>query len=172
MLWAMDSFGEPQDIPTEYLTEIGRVNTRWAALESMMDLCLMKLLGKEITDPRSSIIFNHMALPMKLDIMGALISELLPAYPLLSGFPVVLQALKQAQEKRNIIAHSKWGFNKETKQVEVSRMTSRGKLKTSITPISIGEIKEAADLITKASQDLFVLVTKAGTTNSPPQTGQ
>jgi hypothetical protein len=98
------------DLPNEYLTEIGRVNTRWAMLESVIDLCLMRLCSKEITAPRSLIIFNHMAFPMKMDIMGALVAELLPAYPLLSDFPPVLQSLKQAQEKRNIIAHSKMGY--------------------------------------------------------------
>ena len=34
------------------------------------------------------------------------------------------------------------------------------------------EIRAAADLITKAAHDLHTLVTKAGTTKSPPHTGQ
>jgi hypothetical protein len=160
------------DIPNEYLTEIGRVTTRWAMLESVIDLCLMRLADKEVLDPRSLIIFNHMAFPMKLDVMGALVSELTPGYPALSGFPTVHQSLKQAQEKRNFIAHSKWGTDEKTGEVQISRLTARGKLKTSITPITVTEIKAAADLIAKAAQDLYVLVIKAGTTNIPPHTGQ
>ena len=161
------------DIPDEYLTEIGRVTTRWAILESVLDLCLMKLAGKDITDSRSLIIFNHMAFPMKLDVLGALVNELLPGYPGLAGYPSVLQSLKQAQEKRNMVAHSKWGVNATNPaQVEISRLTARGKLKTSVTPISLDEIKAAANLVIDAAQNLYVLVTQAGTTNNPPQAGQ
>lgn len=121
------------DIPDEYLTEIGMVTTRWAMLESVIDLCLMRLAGKELTDPRSLIIFNHMTFPMKLDVMGALVSELLAGHPGLSGFTAVQQSLKHAQEKRNLIVHSKWGAE-PTGQIVVSRLTARGKLKTSTTP--------------------------------------
>jgi hypothetical protein len=162
---------ELPDIPTEYLAEIGRVTTRWAMLESVLDICLTLLAGKTVSDPRSAIIFNHMAFPMKLDVMGALVSELMPAYPELSGFPAVHQLLKQAQEKRNAIAHSKWSRD-DTGQVQISRLTARGKLKTSVEPISVAEIRTAADLITKTAHDLYILVSKAGTTNSPPHIGQ
>jgi hypothetical protein len=160
------------DIPADYLTEVGRVTTRWAILESVIDLSLMRFAGKELTDPRSLIIFNHMAFPMKLDVMNALVSELLPGYPALSEFPAVHQALKQAQEKRNLIAHSKWGIDEKTGQVHISRLTARGKLKTSVTPITVAEIKAAADLITNAAQSLYFILVKAGTTNNPPHTGQ
>ena len=163
---------QPRDLPDEYLIEIGRVTTRWAILEGTLDLCLMKLAGKEIADPRSMIIFNHMAFPMKLDILGAFVSELLPQYPGLSGHPSVHQLLKQAQEKRNLVTHSTWGKDEQTSEVTVGRLSARGKLKMSIQPISVAEIRSAADLITKAAQSLYSLVVKAGTTNNPPQTGQ
>lgn len=160
------------DIPDEYLTEIGRVTTRWAMLESVIDLCLTLLSGNREFDLRSAIIFNHMAFPMRLDVMGTLVDRLLPDYSGLSGFPTVLQSLKQAQEKRNSIAHSKWGVDEQTSQVHISRLTARGKLKTSIVPISVAEISAVADLIAKAVHDLYVLVVNAGTTNSAPQSGQ
>jgi len=162
---------EGRDIPDKYLIEIGRVTTRWAVLESILDLSLMKLCGKDITDPRSLIIFNHMAFPMKLDILGALVSELIANHPGLSEFSSVLNLLKQAQEKRNFISHSKWGLD-EQNRVEISRVTARGKLKTMIMPISAEEIKTSADLIREASHRLFYLVKNAETTNKPPQTGQ
>jgi hypothetical protein len=168
----MEAADADPDIPTEYLIEIGRVSTRWGILESTIDLCLMNLAGKDILDPRSLIIFNHMAFPMKIDVMGALVSQLQPTYPDLSGFPPVLQLLKQAQEQRNRVVHSKWGSDEPGGQVTISRLTARGKLKTSVTPISVEEVRAAADLITKAAHDLYILVVKAGTTNTPPHTGQ
>ena len=158
-------------IPDEYLIEIGRVNVYWAILESALDLCLIKLAGKEIFESRSQIIFNHMAFPMKLDVMGALVSQLLPGYPGLSDFPTVQGLLRRAQERRNYVIHAKWSVD-ENGQVQVSRFSARGKLKISTTPISAAEIRKITDLIVEASQELFRLITKAGTTNTPPQRGQ
>jgi hypothetical protein len=160
------------NLPTEFFTEIGRVNVEWAVLESMMDLCLIKLIGKDLSDSRSIIIFNHMAFPMKLDIMGALCSELLPRYPSLAEYQRVLQSVRAAQEKRNAIVHAKWGFNEATKQVEISRLMARGKLKIIMAPIALEEIRAAVQQILESAQLLFELVTKAGTTNNPPQSGQ
>ena len=160
------------DIPDEYLVEIGRVTVRWSLLESVLDLCLIKLAGKDILEKRSQIIFNHMAFPMKLDVMGAFVSTLLPGYPALSGFPAIQRLLKKAQEHRNSVIHGRWGFDETTREVTISRLSARGKLKFSITPVSIAEISAMTDLIVKASHDLHSLVTKAGTTNIPPQMGQ
>jgi hypothetical protein len=169
----MSSDIDERDIPSEYLVEIGRINTRWSALESMIDFCLMRLAGKEITESRSLIIFNHMSFPMKLDVMGALISELLPGYSRLADYQAVIQLLKQVQEKRNAIIHAKWSVNQATQKVEISRFSARGKVKISMAPISTAEIRATADLIIQAIQELYKLVAKRdGITNNPPQSGQ
>ena len=118
------------------------------------------------------VIFNHMAFPMKLDVMGALVSELLPNYPRLSTYRGVQQSLKRAQEGRNMVVHGRWAVDDTSGEVQVSRLSARGKLKASTTPFSVAEIRAVSDLIVKASQELFFLVAKAGTTNSPPHSGQ
>jgi hypothetical protein len=166
-----DNSPDAADIPDEYLLEIGRIVTRWSILESTLDLCLMQLSGRSILDPRSTIIFNHMAFPMKMDILGAFIDSLLPNYPRLSEYKDIIKKLGDAQKQRNLAAHSKWGMDNTTKQVLVSNLTSRGKLKTSVKPISVNQLKEAADLITDAARDLYLMVVSSGDKEAP-QRGQ
>ena len=68
--------------------------------------------------------------------------------------------------------HGKWGVDAETGKVHVSRLSARGKLKVSVEPVSVEEIREMAGFIVKTGQALFSLIMKAGTTNSPPHSGQ
>jgi hypothetical protein len=92
--------------------------------------------------------------------------------PELSGFPAVNTLLKQAQEKRNVIIHGRWDFVAKTGEVFISRITARGKFKTSLRVIPLTEVTEAADLVYKAADELYALILKAGATNNPPQEGQ
>jgi hypothetical protein len=104
------------DIPAEYLTELGRITVHWSAFESILDLCLMQLVGKSIRERRSWIIFAHMTFPLKIDILRSVVSELEPNYPALAqGFPPVLSAVKSAQSTRNRFLHAKWGVDPASK---------------------------------------------------------
>src|SRR5690349_2752599 len=70
-----------EEPPSEYLAEIGRVNVRWNMLESYLEFTLIKLLGKEISEGRSLVLFTHMAVPQKFDILSALVNEFTESSP-------------------------------------------------------------------------------------------
>jgi hypothetical protein len=151
---------EVPELPDEYLIEIGRVNVRWAILESVLDLNLLKLLGKDVLEGRSLVIFNHMAFPQKLDILGALVYEIEQSdYAGFDTYQSVESLLRQAQEKRNSLIHAKCRY--ENGQAVISRITARGKLKMSVTPISVADIRAISDLIYKAADELHILVNNA-----------
>ena len=149
---------EIPELPDEYLIEIGRVSVRWAILESFLDLNLIKLLGKSVLEVRSLVIFNHMAFPQKLDVLGALINELQQSgYEGCDKYPPVQSLLRQAQEKRNSLLHAKIGYDQNGK-VSASRISARGKFKMMQTEISVPDIKEMSALIYKAAEELHTLV--------------
>lgn len=156
-------------IPEEYLTEIGRISVRWSYLESIVDLCLIKLAGNELEDPRSLIPFNHMTVPHKFDTLGAYMDHLEPNYPGLRGYKSVMSDLKAAQAARNRIVHAKMGVNPRTRNVELSRLTARGRLKVNIETVKLSELQKIALQIEAASNALYMLVVKAG--QSERQTG-
>jgi hypothetical protein len=163
---------EEWDIPDEYLAEIGRVIVRWNKLESLIELSLIELLGKDMTEGRSLVLFTHMAFPQKMDVLSALVNECLltPAYGWLREYkPSVEPLLREAAKRRNEIAHGKWGMREGT--VGKSSITARGTLKLTNSQVSIAEIEEASVAIVKAADALASLVffrEKSAT----PQSGQ
>ncbi len=163
---------EEWDIPDEYLAEIGRVIVRWNKLEGLIELSLIELLGKDMTEGRSLVLFTHMAFPQKMDVLSALVNECLfnPAYSWLKEYkPTVEPLLRDAAKRRNEIAHAKWGIKDGT--VGKSSISARGTLKLSNSQASISEIEEASNVIVKAADALATLVFFRGK-SAPPQSGQ
>jgi hypothetical protein len=59
-------------LPNNILVEIGRVSALWNVLETLLTLCIGKLSGYDIKDPRSFILIVHSSFPQKLDILSSL----------------------------------------------------------------------------------------------------
>lgn len=97
--------------PADYLSAIGEVNVRWNDLDFTLTLSLILLLGKDISDERSYIVFAHMAFPQKLDVLGALAEKMMNkrGHSRLKNYKsAVLPLLRKAQQGRNSIIHSDW----------------------------------------------------------------
>ena len=165
--------GQEQIVPDDYLRAIGDVIVRWNALEAMMSLCLIKLLGKEVFDGRSHIVFAHMTFPQRMDVLAALVGEYInlpPNHPLSLYKANVQPLLKDAQTRRNKIAHGIWGC--EDGKVHISSLSARGSLKTKSEPISIQEINTSAEVIVRAGTALFNMVAVGLPDKRSPQWGR
>jgi hypothetical protein len=148
-----------EEPPAECLTEIGRVIVRWNLLESYLDFTLIKLLGKDITELRSHIVFTHMAVPQKLDVMSALVNEIVESHPKTSGplnaaYKRAAPLLKEAQRLRNDITHAKWGIGDDG-SVKANKVSARGKLKVERRTMSIDEVIAASNAIYDAVEALY-----------------
>lgn len=143
-------------IPDEYLIEIGKVTVQWSVLETVFDLCSIKLAGMDVMEPRGTAIFAHMTFPLKLDVFVAMVDSLQSGYPRLQNYKAVVAAVREAQTIRNKIVHSKWLFRDGI--VYLSRITARGAVKTSTDPITVDELRKAAIQIESAARDLLKLV--------------
>jgi hypothetical protein len=165
---------EIPDLPDAYLTELGRVSVRWSMLETWINFALIRLAGKDIHEGRSLVIFNHMAFPQKLDVLGALVSELLvnsTSCPWLAPYAKeVKPRLDEAQRKRNELIHAKWGT--ENGQVTRSKITARGSLKIDISPVTVEEIRAVSDLIYEAADALNALIIWPSNSSDLPHKGQ
>ncbi|MGI8771714.1 MAG: hypothetical protein ACR2JE_09775 [Acidobacteriaceae bacterium] len=166
-------FEQQEQIPDEYLKAIGRVTVEWNQLESILDLCLIRLLGKDLTDPRSHIVFTHMAYPQKMNALKALIGQVeIPAGSSLGRYSDEVQPLlKAASEERNKIMHSKWGMEKG--QVYRSTLQAKGALKVSHVYVPVDDVIAACDHIIAGGEALFsAVVGQLLDDSSSPQHGQ
>ena len=162
------------DIPDEYLAEMGRVSVRWSRLEGMMELSMIKLLGKDITEGRSLVLFTHLGFPQRMHTLGALVTECMtnPAYHWLSAYKKEVEPLlNEASRLRNDIVHSKWGLNPDG-SIGRSNISARGALKFKMSTVQLREIEAASEVIVKAAEALWRLVFSSLPPNDVPQSGQ
>jgi hypothetical protein len=140
-------------LPEPYLIAIGRLSYLWGHLETVVEMAISKLSGINFDDPRSAIMITHMTWPLRMDVLGSLIEYLKPKYPYLAKFSNVQKLLKKAQDGRNKILHAKWGYQDGI--VSISRISARGQLKMSITPVTITEIDGISNDIGQATTELL-----------------
>jgi hypothetical protein len=146
------------NLPDEYLIAIGKVNVQWGMLETIVDLAIGTLGGFQLYDPRSAIMTAHMTWPLKMDVLESLVTALAVDHQHLSPkFQISKPLLKKAQEGRNRIIHGQWGY--EDGKASKLRATARGKLKTSIDPITVSEIEGIAKDVGRAGVAILKLVT-------------
>ena len=147
------------EIPPDYLQAIGKVVVSWNQLDIGVNLLLIFFLGKDIKHNRSHIVFAHMAFPQKLDVMGALVEDLIkqPGNKYLEAYKLtVLPLLKQAQGARNSVVHAMWGA--KSGKVRKAFMSARGTFKFSWTVADLKEIQIASQQIESAYQSLISLL--------------
>lgn len=146
-------------IPDKYLVEVGRITALWASLESFLNLCIGKLAGfNELSDPKPFILVNHSSFPQKLDMLGTLCEQLVPDFPNLEKYKNTISKLKTAQKQRNKFMHNGMSLNPESGRIDMAHGTARGKLKTNIEPIDVGDIRRAIIEIDEAQVSLYKLV--------------
>lgn len=147
-------------MPEEYLVELGRINAIWASLENVINLTLIQVSGFDIHDPRGIIMFEHLSMPQKLDILGSLGDQLLENHPHLSELPKSISKIKTAQSSRNKFIHNALTYEPETKTLELPIATARGKLKANVHKITKTDIKRVTVEISIAQRHLHKTVFK------------
>ncbi len=146
--------------PDPYLLELGRMTSIWGTLESAVNIAISKLAGySRPLDFRALVIVAHSNFQQRVDIVSTLCEQLAPEYPNLASYKQVIAKIEAAQRVRNKYAHNAVITNDETGQVQVSFVSARGKLKTTIENVQLADIKEATAKIHEAMCDLHTLVT-------------
>jgi hypothetical protein len=161
-------------LPDEYLREIGLISVRWNQLELVIQMGLIKLLGKDFNDPRSHIPFVHMTLPHRLEVLRSLVQEYAKGYggTFLQEYEVIARKLETVKKQRNNLVHASWLTESEGKVSRMS-MSAHGTFKHIHTRSSLKELKAVTDSIIDVGDALYKLVVANGESNiSSPHTGQ
>ncbi len=144
-------------IPNNYLVEIGRVSVLWGTLESFLNICIGKLAGFGDGDPKPFILVSHSSFPQRLDMLGTLCEHLLPNYPALADYKVVIGLLRDAQKERNKFAHHNLGPD-EAGDISMAVGSARGSLKIDVKKVAIADIRRSVVAVDKAFRALYKLV--------------
>jgi len=146
-------------ISNEYLIELGRMTALWASLESLLNTCIGKLAGFDpLKDPTSFILVAHSSFPQRLDILGALCERMKEEYKNLEDHKAVIAMLKKAQTNRNRYSHNGLVFDEQTAKYYLPEASARGKMKASVTPVTLEEVHAVSKEVHLATLALYKLV--------------
>jgi len=133
---------DPNNMPPDLLQAIGLMAMCAAQTESVVQNFIGGVLG--IDSLETLALTAHMAAPLKDQAARALI-ELNGLSPgTVDVVDELLDAIKEAAGKRNVVVHNSLAMNPETGEVFSYRQSARGSLQVSLQPVSVEEIKKDA----------------------------
>lgn len=133
---------DPNNMPPDLLQAIGLMAMCAAQTESVVQNFIGGVLG--IDHLETLALTAHMAAPLKDQAARALI-ELNGLNPgTVDVVDELLDAIKDAAAKRNVVVHNSLAMNPETGEVFSYRQSARGSLQVSLQPVSVEEIKKDA----------------------------
>jgi hypothetical protein len=156
---------DPHNLPPELLRAIGLVVAASAQTESIVQQFIGCLLG--IDQAETIALTAHIPHPLKDHIARALIELNAANAAVVDDVDDLLDAIKAAFEKRNVVVHNSLARNPETGEVLSLRESAHGSLQVSLTPIRFEEVEKDAALIYKVGIDLMGFMMDRGLEPAP-----
>lgn len=151
---------DPHNLPDGFLEAVGLVITAASQTEYVMCEFIGALLNIDVNE--STALTAHMTVPLKDDIIRCLAELNAPSASEVDQIDDILDDIRSAIDKRNIIAHNALIRDPNTNEVFTMRERARGSLQISLTPISVEEIRESAREIYEAGMRLMSFMISRG----------
>ena len=151
---------DPRNLSPEYLQAIGLVVAASAQTESVMQNFIGVLLG--IDDMDTLAVTTYMGAPLKDQVARTLTELKAPHVEAVDEIDDLLDAIKDAWEKRNVIVHNALVIHPETREILSHRLKARGSLQLELKPIAVEEIQAAATQIYEVGMDLMRFMMASG----------
>lgn len=143
---------DPNNLPPEYLQAIGKVVAASAQTEFILQKLIAGLLG--IDNVQSVALGAHLTFPLKDHIIRTLAELSAPSLQELDKLDDLLDAVKDALDKRNTIVHNSFAIHPNG-QVFSYRVKARGSLQAELKPVTFEEMEKDAALVYKVGMDIF-----------------
>jgi hypothetical protein len=151
---------DARNLPSEYLRAIGLVIASASQTETVLQDFIGGLL--QIDNIETKALTVHMSVPLKGDIIRALVELSAPSAEEVDKVDDLLDAVCDALQKRNNVAHNAFLIHPDTREILGWREKARGQLVGTLTPISAKEIEDDAASIYKAGMELFEFMLARG----------
>lgn len=148
----------------EHLQAIGMVAVEWSYLEHIIDDSIWQYA--KIDDDIGRCFTTHMSVPMRIDVLKSLFFEHFGNSEKYKALSKIAKDIKDTVSPlRNKIVHSPW-LEPENNQdaAQYLSVSARGQLKTTVLPMDVAEIRQAAETIEDYGNRLVYFVD----TNPPP----
>jgi len=144
---------DPNNLPREHLEAIGLIIASASQTESILRDFIAGLLG--IDEFEAVALGQHMTFPLKNDVIRALAELNAPSVSEVDEIDEMIDAIKDALDKRNAVAHNAFARHPETGEILSMRTQARGSLQVKLTPISVDQMRKDASVIYRAGMRLM-----------------
>lgn len=150
----------PNKLPDDYLRAIGLVISCASQTEEIMRSFLGALLGADIIE--TVALGTHMSLPMKDDIIRAVVELNAPSASAVDEVDDILDNIRAAMQLRNEVAHNAFAIHPDSGEIYSLREKARGSLQAEIKPVKVEELLAVADQVYGAGMALQEYMIKSG----------
>lgn len=144
---------DPRNLPPALLRAVGLVTAAAAQTEHVMQEFIGGLLGIDSIEAIS--LTTHMAGPLKDQVARSLIELNAANSCAVDAVDDLLDAIKSATDKRNILVHNALARHPDTGEVFSIRYQSRGSLQLSMQRVDVEQIEKDAALIYEVGMNLM-----------------
>jgi hypothetical protein len=144
---------DPRNAPPEFLRAIGLVAAASAQTERILQDFIGALL--RIDNVQSVALAAHMSFPLKETVIRTLSEMEAPSVNEIDAIDELLDSVKAALDKRNIIVHNSLAMHPTTGEVFSYRERARGSLQIELKRITVEEIESDAASIYEAGMDVM-----------------
>ena len=150
----------PNNLPADYLKAIGLVIACASQTEEIMRNFMGVLLG--VDNIETIALGTHMSLPMKDDIIRAVLELNAPSASAVDEVDDILDGIREAMQLRNIVAHNEFAIHPDNGGIYSLRTTARGSLQAEFKPVTAQELLDTAEQIYRAGMALQEYMMKSG----------
>lgn len=151
---------DPRNAPPEFLRAIGLVAAASAQTEHILQDLIGALLN--IDNVQSVALAAHMSFPLKESVIRTLAELEAPDIPEVDAIDELLDAVKAALDKRNIIVHNALAMHPTNGEVYSYREKARGSLQAELKIITVEEIEKDATAIYEVGMDIMRFMMSRG----------
>lgn len=151
---------DPHNLPSGYLEAIGLVIAAASQTESIMRDFIGALLNVDSVEVLA--LGLHLSVPQKNDIIRTLAELNAPMASEIDEIDDLLDKVGAAFDLRNKVAHNAFARHPETDEVQVLKQKARGSLQVALSPITVEELRQDAEVIYEAGMELMRFMISRG----------
>lgn len=151
---------DPRNLPMTYQRAIGLVAASSAQTESMVQMAICACLG--VDAEYGWAVTTHMNAPMRDNVLRSVAELRIDDLDALDELDEILDAISDANNRRNDHVHGDWCRKESTGQVFIAKIKARGSVQADLIPVSVDQIKADAQLIYDLGIRLFKFLMRHG----------
>lgn len=158
---------DPRKLPPDLQRALGLVVAAASHTEGALQQMIAAVLRTDMIS--ANALSAQMSTPQKLDVIRSLVELYAASVDVVDDVDDIIDAIRDAVEKRNGLAHCLFGIHPETKEVIKFKATARGSVVIRVDKVAIHEIEDIGHEIYWSGIKLVELMGKLNAAPSAPR---